>query len=257
MSSEFRVPVYVEVSSKYLWALRPFAYLFNTFWGKTQQVTAFGYRRPDFDLPPNFNFVSIAEEDYPPEKWSDGLIEFLERENTMSFVLMLVDYWLCRYVDAKGVSALGWYCQRDPSILRLDLTADRLNADMFATFASGSITLAEDVGYCEHFDIISADRSTQYQFSLQASIWNREAMLRVLKRGMTPWELELYTTIPRDLSVVGTRQFPVRYANAILKGKLDAKQVSTIPLPFRDAVIEMIPDYIEVSKRTITDMEEW
>jgi hypothetical protein len=238
------VPVYVEVSDKYLWALRPFSYLFNIFWSELQPVTVFGYSRPDFDLPTNFRFVSIAEESYPANKWSDGLIEFLLREQETHFVLLLVDYWLCRTVDVGGVGSLADLCRMNPAILRMDLTTDRLYA--------GS---SHDIGYWGHYDLVEAGNDEQYQFSLQASIWNRSSMLSVLERGKTPWEVEVHTTLTPDMRVFGSRQYPVRYANGILKGRLDLKQIDLIQQPHRDAVLRMIPPNMEISERTITDIE--
>lgn len=238
------VPVYVEVSDKYHWALRPFSYLFNIFWSELQPVVVIGYNRPDFELPNNFRFVSISNENYPAERWSDGLIEFLLMERESHFVLMLVDYWLCRTVDVRGVSSLADLCRGNPAILRMDLTSDRLYA--------GSM---RDVGYWGSYDLVEAKQDEQYQFSLQASIWNRELMMSLLERGKSPWEVEIQTQVPAGMRVLGTRQFPVRYANGILKGKLDRKQIDMIQEPHRTNVLNMIPPGTEISKRTITQSE--
>lgn len=191
--------VVVFTCDKYLWCLRPFAYLFDMFW-PGQQVIVVGYGRPDFALPPNFSFYSIAPECYPAERWSDGVIEFLTWYSRDHFILMLEDYWLCRWVDTVGVEALAEYAAAHSDVWRIDLTGDRLY--------SGA---ARDVGFCRHLDLIETPPGTPYQVSTQACIMNRKLTLRVLQPGITPWQFELETTLPAGMRVLGTRQMPVRY----------------------------------------------
>lgn len=222
--------VCVEVSDRYLWALQPFAYLFNLYWSSLQPVTVFGYSRPPFNLPPNFNFYSISHTNYPPERWSNGLIEFLHTVEESHIVLFLVDYWLCRTVDLGGVSACFEYVKDRPEVLRIDLTADRL-------YAGGMF----DVEPWGHYDIIETPHSTPYQFSTQAGIWNKRLLLNALVPGRTPWEVEMYSEIPGDVRVLGTRQYIIRYANGILKGKIDKDQLMLLPFDHRNTIIRMIP----------------
>jgi hypothetical protein len=72
--------------------------------------------------------------------------------------------------------------------------------------------------------------------STQAGIWNRELMLSLLEPGKNAWEVEMHTQPPSSMRVLGTRQFPVRYANAINKGNIDLAQIEMIPEPHRSRV---------------------
>lgn len=223
--------VFVEVNDKNLWALRPFAYLFNLYWSTLQPVVVFGYSRPDFSLPPNFEFFSIDRYNYPAERWSDGFMMFLNSVPDDHFVLMLVDYWLCRTVDVRGVGACFDYVADKPDVLRIDLTDDR-------QYAGGIVDLEAYGSY----DIIESPFATPYQFSTQAGIWRRDLMLSLLRPGKTPWEVEMYTQPPLEMRVLGTRQCPVRYANAILKGQIDREQLKKIPEDHRRHVMSMSPE---------------
>lgn len=227
------VPVYVECSDKYLWALRPFSYLFNLYWSELQPVTVFGYSQPDFQLPQNFKFFSINGTNYPAERWSNGFIEFLTAQTDPHFALLLVDYWLSRTVDVRGVQACADYVSGRPEVLRIDLTADRLYA--------GGMYDVEPYG---SYDIIETPADTPYQFSTQAGIWNRSLVLGLLVPNKSPWEVETQTQVPKEMRVLGTRQYPVRYANAVLKGKLDMAQINTIHPDHRRLVMSMIPQHI-------------
>lgn len=227
--------VCVEVSDRYLWGLQPFAYLFNLYWSSLQPVTVFGYSPPPFLLPSNFSFFSIDTYNYPAEHWSDGFKYFLGTIDDDYIILLLVDYWLCRTVDVRGVSACFEYIRTRPDVLRIDLTADRLY--------SGGMFDVESWG-C--YDIIETPHGTPYQFSTQAGIWNRRMLMSLLEPNKSPWEVELYTPIPDHARVLGTRQYPVRYANAILKGKIDFEQLALIPVEHRNTIMRMIPsEYLQ------------
>ncbi len=201
-----QLKVLVATSDKYLWAMQAFANLFNTYWSAQQPVTVVGYTPPEFQLPDNFTFYSIRSPEYPQGQWSDGIIEYLANEPEDMFTLMLDDYWLCRTVDVAGVATLGDYLAEHPTVLRLDLTTDRLYA--------GGMFEVESFG---HYDIIETPEGTPYQMSLQAGIWRKALLLSLLERGKSPWEVELHTSPPASMRVLGTRQWPCRYIN-VFKG---------------------------------------
>lgn len=210
------VPVYVLTSEKYLWQIRPFAYLFNIYWSSLQSVTVVTDVKPTYPLPPNFSIRSVSgNSPLPKEKWSDGLAVMLNNIPHDHFVLLLEDYWLIRTVDHKGIETLADYMRQHDDILRLDLTDDRqYNGEAY------------DIGSYGHYDLVETPPKSAYQMSLQAGIWNKGLLMSVLRSGLTPWEVELYLSPALhdrpDLRVVGTRQCPVRYAN-ISKTKEDGQ----------------------------------
>lgn len=209
-----QIPLIVLTSDHYLHALRPFSWLFNKYWGCNQHVIVVGFKHPDFQLPDNFDFHSMGSmSDYPLNKWSDALIDFLELQSHMThFVLMLEDYWVTRPVNTQAIRMLFDYAKQFRNVLKIDLVADRL-------YAWGM----KDYDNCGHLDLIVSDPASQYQMSLMCGIWNRELMLRFLVRGETPWEVELSGT-PRvaaagnDVLVLGTRQWPVKHILAHRRG---------------------------------------
>lgn len=212
-----QLPVFVEISDNYLWTLRPFAYLFNTYWSGLQRVVVAGYSMPDYRLPDNFSFYQISEKNYPADKWSDGMIKFLSDQKETHFVFLLCDYWLCRTVDVRGVMNCYDYVRERPDVLRIDLTDDR-------QYAGGVF----DVGSWGSYDIIETPHGTPYQMSTQAGIWNKDRFLELLKPNMSAWEVEIYTQPPEYMRVLGTRQKPVKYANAINKGNIDRNELKQI-----------------------------
>lgn len=226
--------IFCLTSDHYIKAVRPFSWLFNKYWSEEQQVTVAGFKAPDFDLPSNFSFHSLGDmSDYPVDKWSDALIKLLaDFPHDDTFVLFLEDYWLTRPVNVDAVQKLHDYMLQFRNVLKMDLCADRL-------YAAG----ASDYNHCGYLDLIRSDPASQYHMSLYLGMWNRELLLRFLKRGETPWQVELDGT-PRvaraaaDVLVLGTRQSPCRITLAHRRGNpqellldgLDAVDVATLRL---------------------------
>lgn len=207
--------VFIITCDKYLWALKGFIYQFQKYWSSLQPVVVAGYSKPDFGLPDNFTFHSINPVEYPKERWSTGLIEFLKSVNDEHFVLLLEDYWLCRGVNHQSIDTLHELCRLQPKILRLDLTDDRQY--------SGDMRDFDHMPYYGYNDIVWTPPESPYQMSLQAAIWNRRLMLEVLKVNESAWQVEIAGTATNlrgreDLWVLGTRQRPVRYANVFRGG---------------------------------------
>lgn len=199
-------------SDKYLHVLKPYSYLFNKYWGPDQQVLVAGFTLPDFTLPSNFSFHSIGRfEDYPAQRWSDAVIKLLNEIDDEAFCLMLEDYFLVRPVDRRAMSMLYDYARQFGYVLRIDVSTDRL-------FSRGPQYHKDipDYGYCGHIDLIKSETTSEYHMSLQAGVWRRDNLLKMLIPNESPWQVELTgTTRLReqhpDMLVLGTRQWPVRY----------------------------------------------
>ena len=192
---------------------------------------------PDFDLPKSFRFHQIAPGNFPANRWSDGTIRFLTAMPDQHFVLLLEDYWLCRKVDRRCVKFAHDFMKDNLDVLRFDLTDDRL-------YTRG----ARDIGAIEMYDVIETPHQSQYQFSTQAGIWNKRLLLKLLRPGKSAWETEIHTQPPASMRVVGTRQRPVRYANAVHKGKLDPYPLKMIASRHLDYIRDQIPEKWQITE---------
>lgn len=203
--------VFILSSDKTIQALPNCLYLLEKFWPNHPQIVVGGYTKPDFDLR-GAEFFSIGKfEDYPAEKWSDGVIKFLEAYNDRYIIVWMDDYWLIRDVDEIGVEALGNFMKSNTNIARCDLTLDRLGAGG-----------ARVIRMVKHLDVITNEPLAQYAMSFQAGIWSREKLLRYLIPGETAWQSEIIGTTRINTAremIVGTKQGPVKYLIAIQQGK--------------------------------------
>lgn len=202
--------VIVTTSNKSMWTLKAFSYLFNTYYSSLQNVHVVCESVPRFHLPVNYICHPVHLDgivDWPKDRWTDGLVRYLNSIPEQHVLILLDDYWLIRTVDTRGINTLHEYMLERPEVLRVDLTGDRL-------YAGGM----QDVDCYGHFDIVSAQGS-QYQMSLMPGLWNKALLLEVLQPNWSPWDVELSgTSIVNDrpeLIVVGTRQWPIRIINSL------------------------------------------
>lgn len=230
-------------SDPYLWAIKPYAYLFDTFWNADKpEVFVAGFTPPDFRIPEYFRFLSIDAAPYPTNRWSDALIATLKSIDNDLVLLMLEDYWLCREPDTECIDMLAYFMKENPNVLKIDLTSSHIHR-------WDNAPEAEDLLSIGHYDIIKSPKLYPYRMSLQSALWNRERLLNILQPGLTPWQIEMYYGVPDEI-VLGTRQLPLRYANIVLKGKVMDYEVVHIPEPYQSAVRKMIPGGWGVDVRT-------
>lgn len=224
--------VVVLTCDPYLWAMRPFAYLMNTYWSSLQEVVVGCYELPPWPLPDNYTIKSLGK-DTGQSGWSDGLIKLLEWMDDELIVLLLEDYWLTRTADTQGIKSLGDWMSANPSVLRMDLTTDRLyNGQM------------EDTNlHWGHYDLVETPFESPYQMSFQAGIWRRELLLSLLQPSKSPWEVEIHTQPPQTMRVLGTRQWPLRYLNALKSGNNEeVLNLEELETHHREVIAQWIPE---------------
>ena len=63
--------VYIPTCDSHLFVVKGFAHFFNKYWGEDFQVKILGFTEPNFDLPSNFEFISMGKEQVGKAKgWS-------------------------------------------------------------------------------------------------------------------------------------------------------------------------------------------
>jgi len=219
MNSEMNnCSIIVTTCDKSDWTLQPFAYLFNRYWDQGEKVNIVSESVPPFRLPDNFKVhpIDLDGQKWPIARWSDGLIKYLNSISEQFVIIMLDDYWLTRHVDVHAVYAILEYMSNYRSILRVDLTLDRL-------YAGGPKYPHDDPDHDHyaHLDFVNRP-NTPYQMSLMPGMWNKKLLLDVLQLEWTPWQVELTGTgkvNENGYVVLGTRQWPVRICNALRNGK--------------------------------------
>lgn len=222
--------IIVLTNRKHHWLLPGFCYLFNRYWSQDQDVTIATYGTVEQKLPENFSFLSIDDENYPAQRWTDGLIRLIERIEEDHFILMLEDYYLIRSVRIDLVNKFYGFIETangitsSPHILRVDLTSDRASKphELYAKIRDGEIQA----------QLIQSRIHAHYLMSFQAGIWNRVLLAEVLRPGESPWQAEIRGTqrLRRrdDLIVLGSLDQPVKY-QPIWRSQKKKLQINKLP----------------------------
>ena len=161
--------VYISTSDKYLQLLKPFSFLFNRFWGEQQDVVVLGYKEPDFELPNNFEFVSMGISRNDPKEWSDGLRDYFKSIDDEWFIYATEDMFLVYPVNFSSLQKLETYMV--DGVGRINITNDACRK---------YYSIVED-------NVVELKQDSDYRISCIYSIWNKEFMLKYLKPNMTPW----------------------------------------------------------------------
>ena len=208
--------ILIPTSDKTLSALQGFSYFWRQYANELKQhpIKVVGYTEPNFPLPDNYTFLSIGKfEDYPAQRWSDGLLLALETSNDPIVLLLFDDYWMLREIDVRAIRFFEKFMLENEDILRFDLSSDRL-------YASG----VQEWGCIGCYDILVSNTTIPYHFSLQAALWRRELLRQIIIPNESAWECEMRGTERSqnhpEWKVLGTQQVPMKYLIAVQGGHL-------------------------------------
>jgi len=137
--------------------------------------------------------------------WSGSLRSFLNQLDSENVLLMLEDFFLCETVETANV------LEQLAGLRRLGGAVLRLRPDPPPTIKlEGFPSLGE-----QH-------RLASFRVSLQASFWDRRALLALLRDGESPWQFELEGTLRSQAQPRGfycTREQELPYRHVIERGE--------------------------------------
>ena len=171
------IKIYISTSDNYHHCLQPFAYLFNKFWSSDREVNFIGYKKPNFKLPSNFNFISLGVQ-RGPKYYAEDLRTFFETIDESHFIYTMEDQFILDYVDLNMMNDLTKHLKND-KVGRICLTNS-----IFQKTHEGK--------RYQNFDrnIIELTQDSNWRITCEWSLWKKEYMLKYLQKQMTPWEFE-------------------------------------------------------------------
>ena len=182
--------IIVTTCDKYKHLLKGFSERFMQHWGD------------DF-------FVDIAGKD---ESWSDQMNRVCRSFNEEYFIRLCEDFWLSEQVDYNGLF-LAWRYAVAGKLDRVGLQS------VFDGYEHCS-KKDEKTGW------FKLDPDAEYLCSFEASIWNRQFLLKHLKRGEHIWDAEIrMSKAARGANVLVPPKPIVFYKDATRRGQERAKIV--------------------------------
>ncbi len=200
--------IYISTHDRDIYIVEAFQHFFNKYWGE-QSVTVLGYKSPEFELAPNFTFVSLGKDGGP--RICGELHDFFSSIKDRHIIWSVGDQVPVRPVNKEIHALLSGIIRDDKRIGRATLV------DNLGEGAPYNVLRKYD-GY----SLIEQSQDDRYRLSAVWSIWRREYLLKYLKRGMDLWEWETRDHAKNDgWRTLGTaRKHAVSSAHILARGRL-------------------------------------
>ena len=126
MTEQIKIPtIFSPICDENLWVLKPYIHLFKKFWSDEQKVVIMGFEEPDFELPDNFTFVSLApEQKGGASNWTKYLYDYFSSIDDQHIIFSLEDFFPTQEPNLKLLHSLYKVVKADSNIGRCDLTWD-------------------------------------------------------------------------------------------------------------------------------------
>jgi len=168
--------IVISTLDRDIYIIEAFQHFFNEYWGE-QPVTILGYKPPEFELAPNFTFVSLGKDEGP--RICGELYDFFSGLDDRHLIWSVGDQVPVRPVNQEIYSTLLGLIRDSKRIGRASLVEN-----------IGLGTPPSVLRECDGYSLIEQAQDDQYRLSAVWSIWRREYLLKYLKHGMDLWEWE-------------------------------------------------------------------
>lgn len=205
--SLLEIPVIIPTCDKYIHLVEGLMYTVNKFWSAKSNFIILGYKAPQYELLPNWKFISLGE-DTGPQNWSNDLLKFFDTFEGEYFINMIDDTLMTRSADITKIESAYAYMLAHKEVKKCFLHGSLSSGD---TSLLGDIKLTPVEDLKGFWDV---NQTADYRTSIQSAIWNKEYFLQLLKPGMNPWEFETQHTKNDNARILTTRDnHPTMYSH--------------------------------------------
>ena len=196
MSKSYVFPrIYIPICDQNIWILKIYSYLFKKFWGEEQEVVIMGFSPPDFELPKNFNFVSLAKkQEGGANKWTRYLYDYFSSIEDEYVIFSLEDFFPIQEPNKEILNKLCQIMKNNKAVGRCDITWDSFINIFDKNNVATKNKLYKAVERCKNYKILEVPDSAPYRISTQPSIWRRDFLLKLLDNDWSPWQFEVLGT---------------------------------------------------------------
>jgi hypothetical protein len=187
--------IYIPICDQNLWILKVYFHLFRKFWGDDQKVVVLGFSEPDFDIPDNFTFVSLDNEQVGgASKWTRYLYDYFSSIEDEHIIFTLEDFFPSEKPNIQMLTQL-YNLTKKNNVGRCDISWDSyiniFDKNNVATKTKSYKVLVKNDNYV----LLEVPKNAPYRISTQPSIWNREYLLKLLDNDWSPWDFEVLGTL--------------------------------------------------------------
>jgi len=173
------LPIYIATSDKTQFILKLSSKIWNRRIGFDCKVLGYNWPEVPLNLPPNFEFIRLADDQGGAVNWGHFLRKYLETIDDEYIIFLLDDYlvkaWHQENFD-KGFEIM----KADKDIVRYELND-------FSKFS----LLPPNGGFRDEGGVIYLNRNASYRVSCQPAVWRVDWLLKSLSDGYTPQLFEV------------------------------------------------------------------
>lgn len=170
--------ILVSSCDKFNSAWNPFFILLKKYWPNCPYKLYLNTESLKYNNPDVVTLNSLCD------SWSGRLIESLKKIDSDYIIFVLEDFFLMRPVQDHIISKIIKILEQDPTI-----------AVVYPKKITG-FDMKDDV----HPEWIRMDynKDVRYLVNCQFAVWNKIALLELLRPGLSPWDLERLFKVPDD-----------------------------------------------------------
>ena len=213
--------IIVSTSNSYHHLLKIFIYLFNKNWSNTQEVEIVGYKKPDFELPSNFTFVSLGEQVGDAKNFTRDLRGYFAKQDEW-FIWMMEDTFI-RSVDRRILTDVEFLTQLPITDL------GRINLCSKAGIIQDHIEVKSSCFKEFPYQLIENTQTALYRLCTQPSLWNKNFLLQYMQEDMTPWEFETQPSFNDGWRIFSINEDVVLHNEGVTKWDIHKYNLSGIP----------------------------
>ena len=176
--------IYLPVCDQNLWVIELYAKFADKYTPELE-VVVLGFSPPDFELPKNMKFVSMAPKQIGgASKWTRYIHDYMKTLNEEYIMFSMEDMFPVCKIDWKTIGLMIEMMNEDREIGRFDLTWDTFCNCGFKKYGVEKIN-GSDV------NIIEIGKNQLYRVSTQPSIWRLDFFLKLMDHDWSPWDFEV------------------------------------------------------------------
>jgi hypothetical protein len=226
----------VPLCDETLETIKVTSYLFEKYW-PGHKIDFLGFKEPEFVLPDNHKFISLAPEQVGgAKKWTRYIESYVKNVQDEFLIFSLDDFFIGWQPDFEMLNEIMDIMLDDKSIGRFCLSYDAANNCL-------SRVVKRNTGY----DIVSVEKEQLYRISTQPALWRREYLLKFLSHDWSPWNFEVDGSHLSDLlheKIYATSdptfsRVPTRWVNKGSVSRHCPGKVNVLGLSF-DAIIDLL-----------------
>lgn len=187
-------------SNNYHHVLKITIFLFNKNWDSNEQVDIVGYDAPQFELPKNFNFISLGKQEGGAKNFTRDLRKYFAKQD--DFFIWFFDDTFVKSIDLKRINTLKLLTY--DNVGRINLSNETVKQKHFMNY----ITLND-------FKIYENSQDAAYRLSTQPSIWNKRFLLSYMNTDMSPWEFETQASCNDNWRILGMDEAAVKHNEGV------------------------------------------